>query len=186
MKNIVAILGLLLLASCTGNSEQNNQGDTENELNSKFQEYFQSLDTIQKNYSVGCASGFYKILDERFVIRISPSLDFEYDNIKKLKVGTNSFEVSLELLEFEEGKASLFNICTDMHIGNVAKPINKYTNCIGTLVIGKSDPTDYYGNIMPRVSIYLDKVIFYDSLGNEKINIENELLWKVLDRGTPG
>lgn len=189
MKAIITIVGILLLVACTQNDTKENAHNeiiSDDRINSRFHEYFDELDTSSTDNTIGCISGFFKKLDAKYVIRIGPNLDLEYNNIEKFDIEGYAKDVELELFEFKKGKANLTNICTDIHVVDTPEAIQKYSNCKGTVVIGKSDPTNYYGNEMPRVSIHLKNLIFYDSLGNEVLKIEDELLWKVLHLGTPG
>ncbi len=186
MKTITTIFGILLLLSCSENKSPDNSMTNDTNLTSNFQEYFQNLDTLDSYYAAGCISGFYKMLNDQYVIRIVPNLNFEYDDFKKYQIDSNSIDITIELIEFKKGEANLTNVCTDIHFLNVAEPVKKYVNCTGMVVVGKSDPTDFYGSLLPKISIHLDTLTFYDSLGTEKLIISNELLWKVQHQGTPG
>ncbi len=186
MKNILTIFGIFLLGACTQNNTTENVHTSYEIMNSSFHEYFDELDTTRTDNTIGCVSGFFKKLDANYVIRIVPNLDLVYNSIEKYEIKGFTNDLVLELFEYKEGKANLTNICTDILVVNNPEPIQKYSNCKGTVVIGKSNPTQYYGNEMPRVSIHLKNLIFYDSLGNEVLKIKDELLWKVLHLGTPG
>lgn len=108
-----------------------------------------------------------------------------------LEIDSVESEITVELLIFNKGDASLMNICTDVIISEIngkkaPKPINRIQKCYGKIIIGKTDPTDYYGNEMPKMTIRIDNLSFIDPETGEIIKIENELFWKVLNTGTPG
>jgi hypothetical protein len=185
MKTIFILVGIVFLASCAENNGQKVQNNGA-ELKSEFEKYFLNKDTVQQNYTIGCSAGFYQLLNTKYVLRIYTDLDFENNTLKTFQVSPHSLDITLELFEFEEGQANLTNICTDIHLVNAVKPIRTYSDCSGTVVVGISNPATHPMYAMPIVSMHLDGLTFYDSLGVEKLRIENEMIWKVQHQGTPG
>ncbi|MFT5165385.1 MAG: hypothetical protein ACI8P3_000610 [Saprospiraceae bacterium] len=191
MKTLFYLSISIFVLSCSLNktaATENKNIDSVVELktNSSFDQCFSAPDPTFKQTAIGCSGAFYKVINDQFVLRISPDLNMNYDECTELKIGISDQKFIAQLLIFEKGKASLSNICTDVINENAAKPIITFDKCIGSLTIGKSDPTDYHGNERPKVTIRIDELIFINLDSNEEIAIRNQLIWKVLNIGTPG
>jgi hypothetical protein len=191
MRKIIYILISLIILSCSSTktekhkTEESKIAEIEDSAN-EFNKCFSELDSISFESTIGCSGGYYKVINDQYVLRISSDLNIEYDHCDIVQIDSSEQNFKAELLIFEKGKASLTNICTDVIIVNAPKPIKNLKKCYGQMTIGKSDPTDYYGNEMPKMTISIDNLTFTDPQTGEEIKIENELFWKVLNTGTPG
>ena len=151
---------------------------------SPFSNCFGTSDSTNEQVTAGCSSVFYKLIDSKTILRIHVNLIVDYDECMEIQLG--ELDSYAHLLIFENEQFELTNICTDVIIVNADKPIKTLKATAGKLRIGKSDPTDYYGNQMPKISIFVEQLDFRHANSNEVTNIQDELLWKVLDTGEQG
>jgi hypothetical protein len=194
MKKIVYILISLIVIGCNSNETRKNETESHNTIEvadsvvseNNFNNCFVEPDSSYIQESIGCSGGYYKLINDQYVLRISSELNVEYGDCDIVSIDSSEQSLLAELLIFEKGKASLTNICTDVILVNAPEPINTLKHGYGQIAIGKTDPTDYYGNEMPKMTIRVDHLTFIDPHTGEEIKIKNELLWKVLNTGTPG
>jgi hypothetical protein len=151
-----------------------------------FKKYFSNIDTSKAGNSFGCSAGVYKFINSKYVVHLSCDLPVQFDSCYHVIADSSNTTYEIELLIFDNVDANLTNTCSDMHIDNMPKPTRVLNAKSGELLLGYSDSTKYYGNSTQRTTILIKKLIFKDDKTGEKIVIENELLWKVLNLGTPG
>jgi hypothetical protein len=191
MRNLIYILISLIIVSCKSVGTENTMAEESKveevkDSGNDFYNCFSESDSNMIQTVIGCSGGYYKIINDQYVLRISSGLNVEYNNCTTINIDSIDQTLITELLIFEKGKASLTNICTDHILVNTSKPINTLKKCYGQITIGKSDSTDYYENEMPKMTIKVDNLTFTDPQTGEEIKIKNELFWKVLNTGTPG
>lgn len=194
MNNIIYILISIIILGCNSNEIAKNATQEKNTIEKSksvvsknhFDDCFAESDSIFTHETIGCSGGYYKLINDEYVLRISSELNVDYGDCKILSIDSSEESPLTELLIFEKGKATLTNICTDVILVNAVEPIKTLCQGYGQITIGKSDSTDYYGNEMPRMTIRVDYLTFIDSHTGKEIKIENELFWKVLNTGTPG
>ena len=201
MKILLYISISVLILSCSSNmnekfdeqsfDEQSIATVIESEIDNTFDNYFTEPDSNFSQTVTGCSGGYYKVISDQYIIRINSDINVRYGECLEIKVDSNNYEMIAELLIFDKGEASLMNICTDMIISELngkktPMPVNRIQKCYGNIFVGKTDPTDYYGNMMPKLTIRIEELKFIDDKSKEIITIKDELLWKVLNTGTPG
>jgi hypothetical protein len=152
-----------------------------------FANCFSNLDTIiDSNIQIACIAGVYKRISNRYVVRILPTQPIQFDSCCIINLENVNEKLVVELLIFDQNDASLTNICSDIQFINFPKPTKILSAQIGELVIGYSDPTELYGNNTYHTTIFIKHLLFSDPISKDKIEVNNELLWKVLNMGTPG
>ena len=165
------------------------KSDTINNQNYKTQianECFAGVDTMKTAKTDGCSGSIYKIIDSNLVIRINPFLKFkQYDTCFTINVDTAYGKIFTELFVYKKGEVNLDNICTDLMVKS-KEPLRSFPATKGQILVLFSDPTNYFGNVRPHVSILIKELIFIDPKTNKQIVIENELIWKVFDINSAG
>lgn len=142
-----------------------------------------SVDSFQK--AVGCENRcFYKLINDSQDLMIHYNAKITIDSCTYFDNLTQ--EIYAELQIFKKGQANLTNQCTDVMIVNVPKPIKRIQANSGELAIAESDIDDYYGNKLPRTTILVKQLNFYESTYMSNIIVTNELFWKVRNFGTSG
>jgi hypothetical protein len=186
MRIIIFVLTIFTFVACrkqrdiTSDSALHVDNSTEN-----FGKCFINIDTSAVGQAIGCVGGVYKLVNDRYVIGLYFDLPIQFDSCYTISIDTLNGELT-ELWVFDNKDASLTNVCTDIIITNSAEPTRKLHAKSGELVIGFSDPTEYYGNSTRHTTVLIKSLVFKDFKTGERIELKNELLWKVLDLGTPG
>ncbi len=187
MRRLTIFLTILILASCLGQSDPtNNNARRREKFKNTFASCFAGIDTSKVGKSVGCSGGTFKLINDKYVICILPDFPVQFDSCYRITIDSTNAESLTELLIFDNDSANLTNICTDVIITNIASPTRQLSAQGGQLIIGFSDPTEYYGNQTYHTTILVKKLVFIDNNTGEKIELRNELLWKVLNTGIPG
>jgi hypothetical protein len=187
-KSFFLILSLFVL-SCTHSDRELEEKVPEimnTETNSSFNNCFPAPDTNFVQTAIGCGGGSYKLINDEHVLRIYADQVMDYGDCMFLTNDSLAQNFNATLVVFNKGEASLANICTDVVSMDAPSPIETLNDCQGSITIGQSDPTEYYGNEMPKMSIMVHYLVFENPRTGEKIEIENELFWKVLNTGSPG
>jgi hypothetical protein len=180
---ISSILGVLLSVVDCGKKDKPQNVINGNKLISEF---FEGIDTTKQGISVGCSAGFWKLIDSNLVIRITPSItQMPYNRCMIINIDSTISNDITELFVFKKGEANIDYICMDIH-GSKKEPVRSFPAISGQIIVELTDPTDYYGHIQPKVSILIKELIFIDPKTKKRIEIKNELLWKVLDFGHLG
>lgn len=194
MKKVIYVLISVLILGCNSTETTKNAIQEKNAIEKfdsvvskkNFDDCFVEPDSSYIQETIGCSGGYYKLINDQYVLRISSELNIDYGDCDIILIDSSGKSLLTELLIFEKGKASLTNICTDDILVNATEPIKTLKQGYGQITIGKTDPTDYYGNEMPKMTIRVDNLTFIDPQTGKEIKIENELFWKVLNTGTPG
>ncbi|MEZ4843272.1 MAG: hypothetical protein R3A43_03360 [Bacteroidia bacterium] len=177
----------MTLLSCGNQSDTTGNSTKEQDKSQNtFATCFAGIDTLKAGQSIGCAGGTYKLINDKYVIHMLPDFPIQFDSCYSVTIDSSNAGRLTELLVFDKKDASLTNICTDLIINNAPKPTQQLQAQSGQLIIGFSDPTELYGNKTHHTTVLIKRLVFIDSKTGEKIELENELLWKVLDTGTPG
>ena len=187
MHRLLFIITILTLVSCTHQSNfKDNYAKQQDKPKNTFKTCFADIDTLKAGQSIGCSGGTYKLINNKYVIRILPDFPIQFDSCYSVTIDRSNAKRLTQLLIFDNKDAHLSNICTDIIITNNPKPTRALTAQSGQLVIGFSDPTELYGNKTHHTTVLIKKLVFIDGQTGEKIELENEILWKVLDTGIPG
>jgi len=187
MNKLIFILIILTLISCNNHNDSiNNSVKQPNKPKNTFANCFADIDTSQAGQSIGCSGGTYKLVNDKYVIRINPNFPIQFDSCYTITIDSLNRKLLTELLVFDNKNASLTNICTDVIITNSAEPTRHLYAQSGQIIIGFSDPSPLYGNETHHTTVFIKNLKFIDSKTGEEIELKNELLWKVLNTGTPG
>ena len=150
----------------------------------KFSEVINNIDTNQSQNARGCQKNYVKLIDSTFVLNINYSFDLNYNFCQKQSIDSTTKNVNVYLEIFPNGKSNISNHCSCMHIVNLEPAIAKVKAFSGEITICKTDPTDYYGNTLPKITIVAKDLKF--KYKGKEITIKKEVLWKLQDLGTPG
>jgi len=187
MRKLITVLIILTLMSCTNQSDSiENSATLTDKSKNEFATCFADIDSLRAGQSIGCSGGTYMLINDKYVIRIQPIYPIKIDTCYSITIDSSNAEQITELLIFDNNDANLSNICTDIIITNNPVPTRQLHARSGEIIIGFSDPTELYGNKTHRTTVLIKYLVFIDGETGEKIEIENELIWKVLDTGTPG
>ncbi len=180
---ISSILSILLSVFDCGKKDKPQNAINENNL---ISECFEGIDTTKQGISVGCSAGFWKLIDSNFVIRITPNVrQIPYNRCMIINIDSTINKEMAELFVFKKGEANIDYICMDIH-GSKKELLRSFPAISGQIIVELTDPTDYYGHIQPKVSIFIKKLIFIDPKTKKRVEFKNELLWKILDFGELG
>ena len=181
------MLTILTLESCNNQSNytDNPTRQTDKSKNT-FATCFYNIDTSNAGQSIGCSGGTYKLINDKYIICILPDFPIQFDSCYAITIDSSNARRLTELLVFDNRDASLINICKDIINTNFPKPTQQIYAQSGQVIIGFSDPTELYGNPTHHTTILIKRLVFLDTKTGDKIELENEILWKVLDTGTPG
>jgi len=151
----------------------------------RFTSCFKNIDTTKTGYAVSCSWGTYKLINNKYILRIAtqlypPKINWCYDiTINKLNL-----KPLVELLVYDKNNATLSNICTDMGDLNNPHPSRRFQSTTGQVIIGFTAAKNSYDDL--DISVLLRDIFFTDSTTGERIEFKNELIWKVLYDGIPG
>ena len=185
MKPLNFLCIFLFLSAC---SSSKTSSDTQNDssLETQFADCFTAPPADHEQLVVGCSQGFYKVIGDQFVLRLNPEIDLAYGECKEWKVeATNEDQFNIELLVFKKGEASLMNICSGAYNTQAPEPFKRLNKCLGKITVGKSDPTNYQGQELPKMTFQIEQLVFIDMDTYEEIVIQDKLMWKVQDGGMP-
>lgn len=151
-----------------------------------FATAFSGVDTTKAGLTVGCSSGEYKLVSDKYVLHFKPYFPAQFDSSYAVEISTVNASQIVELLVYDNNKSSLSSFCSDVVSTDASEPSRRLVATQGNIVVGYSDPTELSGNKTQRLTILVKDLTFTDENTGEKIELKNELLWKVLDIGTPG
>lgn len=183
-KLIFFLIAVLSIIGCT-NQNKPLVKQPEKSIN-PVESYFSKLDTTRAGKSVACSGGIYKLIGDKYLIHFTSDLPVQFDSCYSVSMRDLNRKAHVELFVFDNKDASFSNICTDMIIVDSSKPPRTLFAESGEFILGYSDPIMLYGNKSQHTNILVKELVFVDGKTGEKIKIKNELLWKVLDVGTPG
>lgn len=173
-----SLLLMFLLPKCVAGKGVEIFGDTTN-LN--FKQCFLSVDTAKVTQARGCYNSYYKIINKQYVLKITVLKIPPLGQCLELKSSNQTPLFKATISVYQPGKANLNNVCSDVIIVNNPKPITKRNTSTGDIIVGVSNPTNYYGPTFNKVTILVKHLVFYDKKTGETIEIKNELFWKVLN-----
>lgn len=187
MSKYIFILIISTLTSCIKQKKPSGNFIDQPAKSSKtFSDCFANVDTSKAGQSIGCSAGIFKRINERYVIRLAQDFPIQFDSCYTVTIDRSNAKKLTELLVFHDKNATLGNICTDLMIPNWPTPIRRLYAESGQITVGFSNPTELYGNSTNHITVLIKKLVFIDIGTGEHIVLENELLWKVLNLGTPG
>jgi hypothetical protein len=182
----LGLLSLMLvgLISCTTKKTSpatETDSSTEIPFAKTFDDCFTPPDASYEQVVAGCTQGFYKVLNEQLVLRISPDLDLQHGECKEWKLAADDPPSGVELILFNRGEASLITFCAGIVPSEVPYPINRMNKAVGTIRVGKQVDDQE----QTKTTIYVEQLVFFDPDTYEEIVIRDELFWEVPDRGMP-
>lgn len=187
MLRLIFMLAILILAGCSNQNETtDNSVKQPDKSKNTFATCFADIDSSKTGKTIGCSGGAYKLINDKYVIRIFPDFPIQFDSSYIITIDSSNAGRLTELLIFDNKNANLTNICTDIIVINNPNPTRQLQAQSGQLIIGFSDPTELYGKQTHHTTVLIKKLIFFDTKTGEKIELKNEILWKVLNTGTPG
>lgn len=186
MHRLFYIISILFLVSCASDNSIDNSAKPQTNPKKSFETCFANIDTSNTSQTSACISGTYKLVSDKYVIRIFPDFPIQFDSCYSITIDSINGQRFTELLVFDKNNASLTNICSDLTITNSPEPTRHLYAQSGQVIIGFSNPTELYGNKTHHTTVLIKNLIFIDKSTGEKIELKNELLWKVLNLGTPG
>ena len=151
-----------------------------------FANCFANVDTTKLGQTIGCEGGIYKLLNRKSVLCINFDLPVQFDSCYSVIIDGSNGKHLTSLIAFDNNNANLSNICSDIEIVNNPEPTRFLYAQSGNFILAYSNPTKLHGNPTYSVTILIKKLVFFDYKTGEKIIIENELLWKVLNAGIGG
>jgi hypothetical protein len=157
-----------------------------NETKRTFAYCFSNIDSTKNGETVGCADNYYKLINNKYVVCISPKAPIKIGACDVLRFDTTSLQFNAKLLIFDNRDAHLSNICTDLDLVNLPRPSRIVDLKFGELQIGYSDVQELYGNYTYCTTIIVKTLEFLDSTTSEQIILKDQLLWKVLNQGNSG
>jgi hypothetical protein len=187
MRYTFLLLVLCLLVSCsvkkttvnTTATATTKESSIEQVVNPGIPDCFQVPDPSFEQIVTGCSQGFFKVIGDQFVLRVSPDFELKKGECKEWQIGEYDVQSNVELLIFKKGEASLMNICTGAFNTQAPEPFKRLTKCFGQLTIGRHDTNTSF----QKVSIHIDQLIFVNPGTYEDIVIKDQLFWEVADRG---
>ena len=188
---LFSILALFSLGSCVNPHPDEDFSETPEDtilkgsMNSSLL-CFDGLDTTNVDHTTGCTAGIYKLINKKYVIYINPDFPVQFDSCYSVSIDTSNGKYLTQLIIFDNNDAHLTNFCTDVTITNFPKSTRELSAQSGNIILAFSNPVKLYGNDTYYMNVFIKDLIFIDINTGEKIEIKNELLWKVLNTGTPG
>ena len=123
MRGLIFILTILTLASCNNKSETtDNSVRQPDKSKNTFVTCFADIDTSKAGQTLGCSGGTYKLINDKYVIRILPDYPIQFDSCYTITIDSLNAGRLTELLIFDNKNANLTNICTDIKITNNRNP----------------------------------------------------------------
>lgn len=174
------MLSILFCVACNTNTKKVDQHVSyENEI----KQLFGNIDSTQILNAVICSQGIFALVSNKHVLIMPENIysipSQEKPNTKKLQ------NISCKLNVFEDGQSHLNNICTDLILGNLPKSKYQLKSNLNEILI-YSHIDSLYGGETGRSYIQFLNLEFKDSIAQEKIILNNKLIWGKLHLGTPG
>jgi hypothetical protein len=146
---------------------------------------FAGLDTTEAMHNgrrtTGCGGELYKQVSGRYVLRLKPNVPEQYDSCITIQITPRNGKGLTELLVFDKGQAHLRNLCSDVLVRNLAKPRKHLTAQRGTMIVVFNRPCLYYGSKTYEMSVLVKRLEFVDAQTGERIVLENQLFWRVVN-----
>ncbi len=190
MKKLYYLLTIVLLAACTNQqtSKKTDKFRAEEPITVPMP-CFAGIDTTKAGESIACGQSVYKLVNNQYVLRINPKFSPSPGKCHHITLDSLSGSLLTELIIYDKKNASLTNYCSDIIIRMENGPpvVTRHLHAVkGEFMIGYSDSSSENGLLNYRQSIFIKNLLFRDPKTGKKIEIKNELIWKVRDIGTPG
>jgi len=188
MSKISYLFAALIFLSCT-NDPKPISNTTIKPFEAKtpiFTDCFAGIDTTAAGISISCSGDLFTVINDHYVIRIHPDLGIFLDSCYTLSIGKWNEGMVTELFIYDNQDAKQAQFCSDIGLIGAPKPSRIVRAQDGQLIVRVSDPIELNGNRQHHTTVLIKKLVFKDSKTGKNIVFENELLWKVLDLGTPG
>jgi hypothetical protein len=164
----------LIFSACTTPPEDNNELEKE-----ELKECFLNCDTIEVGKSIGCSHAYYKMIEDKFILKITPHTVLRFDSCQMIYLDSINGSDWAHILFYANPRAFMENTCQAPDT-SIQVPLKAIPASYGTLIIEHTHET-IAGKKSPYTTILIKHLYFKDALTGEKIEIKNELIWKVLD-----
>ncbi|HXA00566.1 MAG TPA: hypothetical protein VNW99_01180 [Cytophagaceae bacterium] len=166
-------LTLIFSACSTPPPEDNNELEKE-----ELKECFLNCDTIEVGKSIGCSQAYYKMINHEFILKITPHTMLRFDSCQVIYLDSINGAGWAHLLYYKDPKVMMESICADSV--RISASLKAIPASYGTLIIEHTHET-IAGKTNQYTTILIKHLFFSDPVTGKKIEIKNELLWKVLD-----
>jgi starvation-inducible outer membrane lipoprotein len=167
----------LIISACSAPPEDNNELEKE-----ELKECFLNCDTIEVGKSIGCAGAYYKMINEKFILKITPHTILRFDSCQTIYLDSINGTDWAHILFYNDPRNFMENTCQASGKNTSEVPSKIIPASYGTLIIEHTHET-IAGKTSQYTTILIKHVFFKDPVTGEKIEVENELIWKVLDAG---
>ena len=189
MKSLHFILFLSILATllaCNISSSETKQANEKTPPTNSLLQIFESQNAEKIMTTTGCLSGFYALISDKCVLEFPFSIYRDSADEQIRTYAATSDWVDVKLWQFEKDSANLANICTDIIFVNAPKRKQKLAAIDGNYHVLCGNTTDIGWRKYQQTYILIDSLIFMDTLQQQRIKIEDKLLWEVPELGGAG
>lgn len=183
--NMKIVVPFLLFVSTFTSCDKKHLSKESDKIQNTFAVCFANVDTTKVGQSISCGNGVYKLINEKYVLWVSLRFPVQYDSCYIVTIDSLNGIGTAQLVFYPQDKATLADHCNDIIICNNPIPTKTLIAERGQLLIGFSNPTMLQGYKTQHTSVLIKNLVFVDKDTGEKIEIKNELIWKVLYLGTP-
>ena len=183
--NMKIVVPFLLFVATFTSCDNQHLSKESDKIQNTFAVCFANVDTTKVGQSISCGNGVYKLINEKYVLWVSLRFPVQYDSCYIVTIDSLNGIETAQLVFYPQDKATLANHCSDIVICNNPIPTKTLIAERGQLLIGFSNPTMLQGYKTQHTSVFIKNLVFVDKDTGEKIEIKNELIWKVLYLGTP-
>jgi hypothetical protein len=166
---------IMLFSACSAPPEDNNELEKE-----ELKECFLNCDTIEVGKSIGCNQAYYKMINETFILKITPHTVLRFDSCQTIYLDSINGTDWAHILFYRDPKKIMENTCPASDKNTNEAPLKIIPASYGTLIIEHTHET-IAGKTSQYTTILIKHVFFKNPATGEKIEVENELIWKVLD-----
>jgi hypothetical protein len=170
----------LILSACSAPPEDNNKQEEE-----ELKECFLNCDTVEVGKSMGCSDSYYKIIGEKFILKITPHTVLRFDSCQTIYLDSINGPDWAHLLLYMNPENIMSRPCEIPDNGVYDIPLKIIPASSGTLVMEHTHETKA-GKRSQYTTILIKHVFFKDPETGEKIEVKNELIWKVRDPEAAG
>ena len=177
---------MLMMLSCNQDKKEKPYPIGDQTLpNRVMQLCFNENDTTNAGQSIGCNGSNFKLINNQYVIGFHFYAPLQFDSCLVVTIDSSIAQL-IELSIYDQKNANLNNICTDVIIVNNPKPSRILHPMRGRFTIAYNKAINQFGEKALQTTILIQHIEFRDTKTDDKITIENELLWKVIDLGIAG
>ncbi|MDQ3110419.1 MAG: hypothetical protein M3R17_11045 [Bacteroidota bacterium] len=188
-KYLIGIAAFLFLSGCDPQIQPEEISDGKDSatlsVNENLLSCFVGIDTTNKGHALYCSGAAFKLVSDKYVLYINPVFPLQYDSCYTVTVDSINGKGLARLYVYDHHNAHLTNFCTDLYITNFPEPTRELHAQSGNFILAFTDPDTLY-HFAQHVTILVKQLTFIDSKTGEKIEIKNELFWKVGNLGMPG